>query len=116
MRLCYFDEDSAASDGAASSAVDDRYRRDPFGDSDSNSDSDSDDDDRSEASGDTVPHNDCPPPPANATREEINRLYWEWCYGPVVVADSDHAVAGGADDRGGGCGGSTMRSVPAKSW
>ena len=76
MRLCYFDEDSAASDGAASSAVDDRYRRDSFGDSDSDNDND---DDRSEALGDTVPPNDCPPPPANATTEEINRLYWEWC-------------------------------------
>jgi hypothetical protein len=127
VRLRYFDDASAEDD-------DDRHRHrhrdgdDPFDDA-----ADDDDDDRSEASGDTVPHNDCPPPPANATIEEINRLYWEWCYGPIVVAmrdendddvdddDAPSSRAGGVDGGAGGGGGgggrrSTMRSAPAKSW
>ncbi|KAL9186827.1 hypothetical protein ACHAXT_010547 [Thalassiosira profunda] len=65
-----------------------------------------DDDEGSDASGDTVVHNDLPPPPANATREERNRHYWEWCYGPLEEGEE----AAGA--RGGGSG---MKSAPAKS-
>lgn len=40
---------------------------------------DDDDDYDSDGLGSTVVHNDCPSPPPNATVDEINRLYWEWC-------------------------------------
>ena len=80
-------------------------------------DEDDDDDDCSEASGDTVVHNDCPMPPPNATQEEITRFYWEWCYGPIIDTNTTCGMA--AADKIGSGGGqirSMMRSAPAKSW
>ena len=53
--------------------------------SSSSSDSEEEEDDGSTS---TVVHNDCPPPPINATKDEINKLYWEWCYGPLSSSSS----------------------------
>ena len=42
-------------------------------------------------------HNNCPPPPANATQEEINQLYWEWCYRPIdTIVDNNDAPCSGS--------------------
>ena len=82
-------------------------------------DDEEDDDDCSEASGDTVVHNDCPMPPPNATQEEITRFYWEWCYGPIIAAAATTSTCGMDADKIGSGGGqirSMMRSAPAKSW
>jgi len=65
-------------------------------------DEDECDDCSSDASGQTIVHNDCPIPPVNATQEEINKFYWEWCYGND---DSD-------DIRGS----NVFRTAPVKSW
>lgn len=91
---------------------DERDYHDGFDDDDED-----DDDDCSEASGDTVVHNDCPMPPPNATQEEITRFYWEWCYGPIIDTNTTCGMA--AADKIGSGGGqirSMMRSAPAKSW
>jgi len=76
------------------------------------------DDCSSDASGQTVVHNDCPVPPVNATQEEINKFYWEWCYGKINNDDSDDcsvaAVKGNNNVlKNGGLG---IRTAPAKSW
>ena len=72
-----------------------------------------DNDDCSEASGDTVIHNDnvdnndididCPPPPPNATRAELNLHYWQWCYGNTINAVQVQSTNG-------------LKSAPPKSW
>ena len=84
-------------------------------------------------------HNDCAMPPPNATQEEINKFYWEWCYGPLLLNNdndntttnnndiSSSSAVGGENNgggKGGGGGGSRwiingglgMRTAPAKSW
>ncbi|KAL3823502.1 hypothetical protein ACHAXA_010824 [Cyclostephanos tholiformis] len=98
VRLRYCDEDNVANDDSNTSASDDDDCRDI-----DDSDMDDDDDDRSEGSGDTV---------------EINRLYWEWCYGPILP-DAVVVAAGNYDDDAIVAGGSKSihrSSVPAKSW
>ena len=75
------------------------------------------DDCSSDASGQTVVHNDCPVPPVNATQEEINRFYWEWCYGKINDDSDDSSVAAVKGNnnvlKNGGLG---IRTAPAKSW
>jgi len=75
------------------------------------------DDCSSDASGQTVVHNDCPVPPVNATQEEINRFYWEWCYGKIDNDSDDSSVAAVKGNnnvlKNGGLG---IRTAPAKSW
>ena len=52
----------------------------------SSSSSDSEDEEEEDdGSTSTVVHNDCPP---NATKDEINKLYWEWCYGFLSSSSS----------------------------
>ena len=75
---------------------------------------DDEDEDGSECSGDTVIAQDdnCPPPPPpNATHEQWNQYYWEWCYGPVDAPATNlekrHDVDGSW---------SAMRCAPSKSW
>lgn len=65
---------------------------------------DIDDDDTSECSGETVVANDFPDPPVDATEEEMNRYYWEVCYG-------DQAKSLMMQNTG-----KWLRSAPAKSW
>ena len=75
------------------------------------------DDCSSDASGQTVVHNDCPVPPVNATQEEINKFYWEWCYGKINDDSDDSSVAAVKGNnnvlKNGGLG---IRTAPAKSW
>lgn len=65
---------------------------------------DIEEDDTSECSGGTVVANDFPAPPENATEEEMNRYYWEVCYGEQAASMMQQSAAKG------------LRSAPAKSW
>eukprot|EP00984_Skeletonema_dohrnii_P038827 scaffold42519_cov139-Skeletonema_dohrnii-CCMP3373.AAC.10 len=55
------------------------------------------DDDGSDCSGDTVVAME--KPPAGLTQEELNKYYWEICYGPGYVPPP-----------------TVLKSVPTKSW
>ena len=110
VRMCYFDEENVmhGADVAYSNNTTNTTtsRNGDYADG-YEQENEEDDDVCSEASGDTVVHNDCPPPPANATKEEMNRHYWEWCYGngpATMTMTVDRATS------------SVMRSAPAKSW
>mmetsp|Transcript_24939 Transcript_24939/g.53783 ORF Transcript_24939/g.53783 Transcript_24939/m.53783 type:complete len:1285 (-) Transcript_24939:139-3993(-) len=93
VRLTYFDETNVMNGAAAIGEKDfltsDRIQY--FDHANDNVDNNNatynedENDSYSEASGDTVVHNDCPAPPPNATREELKRHYWEWCYGPDSI-------------------------------
>ena len=112
---------------------DNNHGEDEEDDDDEMSDNTEDSLSSSDNSSHTIEH--CPQPPANSTQDEINKFYWEWCYGPVVMtANVCGAGAGGAPpgglggvmgiggSAGGGRrmsginGGLGMRSAPAKSW
>lgn len=87
------------------------------------SSSDSEDEEEDDSSTSTVVHNDCPPPPINATTDEINKLYWEWCYGPLLSSSSSSSslsstttVAVVQDSEGGIVCSSTSSSNPATSY
>mmetsp|Transcript_14018 Transcript_14018/g.25300 ORF Transcript_14018/g.25300 Transcript_14018/m.25300 type:complete len:1244 (+) Transcript_14018:189-3920(+) len=119
VQLCYFDENNVM-DGAVAAAGgigschqynDDtnEYNDNEYDNNNYEADNSYEEDDYSEASGDTVVHNDCPPPPPpNATQEDLNRYYWEWCYGPVEDVSATTALQKSAVS-------SVMRSAPAKS-
>jgi hypothetical protein len=69
---------------------------------------DEDDDDAcSECSGGTVVANDFPEPPQDATEEEMNRYYWEVCYGEQAKSMMEERQQSAAKG---------LRSAPSKSW
>ena len=94
VRLYYVDEEIAAATPTAqtssttTTAPSSGYSF-PYPHSSSSSDSEDNDD----GSTSTVVHNDCPPPPINATKDEINKLYWEWCYGPLSSSSSSSSYS-----------------------
>ena len=126
VRLSYFDEENSSTNNnimAGISRVDNPDMSTNNNNNQYNSRYDDEeeneyDDCSSDASGQTVVHNDCPVPPVNATQEEINKFYWEWCYGKINNDDSDDssvaAVKGNNNIlKNGGLG---IRTAPAKSW
>ena len=125
VRLSYFDEENSSNSNNIMAGVTRVDNPDMSNNNDNQYNSRYDDEEENEyddcssdASGQTVVHNDCPVPPVNATQEEINKFYWEWCYGKINNDDSDDssvaAVKGNNNVlKNGGLG---IRTAPAKSW
>ena len=122
VRLSYFDEENSSNIMAGVTRVDNpdvsNNNNNQYNSQYNDEEENEYDDCSSDASGQTVVHNDCPVPPVNATQEEINKFYWEWCYGKINNDDSDDssvaAVKGNNNVlKNGGLG---IRTAPAKSW